>query len=426
MKTKEDYMLSPEKIKIIKSTVPVLEEHGEAITTRFYQRLFENHPELLNVFNQANQKQGRQQTALANAVYAAAAHIDNLEEILDNVKLIAHKHVSLGIKPEQYPIVGENLLKAMKEVLGDAATDEVIDAWSDAYGIIADAFIGIEADLYQQAKEQPGGWAGYRKFVVDKKVKESNVITSFYLKPEDQKQIAKFKSGQYLGVKVEIPGKDYTQLREYSISDSSGKDYYRISVKREDELPNHPEGVVSNYLHSHVQEGDVIEVSAPAGVFTLDTESNLPVVFISGGVGITPLMSMFNSLVESNSKKDIYFIHAAINGDYHAFKDHVKQRSSEKENIKSLVCYEKPTEEDRQNQSFDKEGFIDLEWLQSVLPSNEAKFYFCGPLPFMKAIYGALKKWNVPEENIHYEFFGPAGTLDVEVDFEPALSDHDE
>ncbi|MGZ4134492.1 MAG: globin domain-containing protein, partial [Tumebacillaceae bacterium] len=137
-------MLSPKTIEIIKSTVPVLEVHGTAITKRFYQMLFTNHPELLNIFNHANQAQGRQQNALAGAVYAAAANIDNLAAIIPVVKQIGHKHRSLGILPEHYPIVGETLLAAIKDVLGDAATDEIINAWAEAYGVIAGAFIGIE------------------------------------------------------------------------------------------------------------------------------------------------------------------------------------------------------------------------------------------------------------------------------------------
>ncbi len=140
-------MLKPETIAIIKSTVPVLEVHGKAITTRFYEKLFKSHPELLNLFNHGNQKQGRQQTALANAVYAAAVHIDRLHEIMPAVKGIAHKHVSLGVTPEQYPIVGENLLAAISEVLGDAATPEILGAWEEAYSVIAAAFIGVETEM---------------------------------------------------------------------------------------------------------------------------------------------------------------------------------------------------------------------------------------------------------------------------------------
>ena len=141
-------MLSQQTINIVKSTVPVLEVHGVAITTTFYKNLFEAHPELLNIFNHANQAKGRQQTALANTVYAAAVHIDNLAAIIPVVKQIGQKHVSLGIKPEHYPIVGEHLLGAIKEVLGDAATDEIINAWAEAYGVIADAFISVEEEMY--------------------------------------------------------------------------------------------------------------------------------------------------------------------------------------------------------------------------------------------------------------------------------------
>src|SRR5690606_16333195 len=128
---------------------------------------------------------GRQQAALANTVYAAAVHIDNLEAILPAVVQIANKHVSLGVKAEHYPIVGEFLLGAIKEVLGDAATDEIINAWAEAYGVIADAFIGVENSMYEQAENQENGWKFFKDFVVARKVKESDNITSFYLKPAD-------------------------------------------------------------------------------------------------------------------------------------------------------------------------------------------------------------------------------------------------
>src|SRR5690606_33534418 len=143
---------SQQTIDIVKSTVPVLEKHGKDITTHFYRIMFEAHPELLNIFNHANQEKGRQQTALANTVYAAGKYIDQLEVLVPAVKQIAHKHRSLGVKPEHYPIVGEYLLKAIKDVLGDAATDDIINAWGEAYGVIAQVFIDTEKEMYQQAK----------------------------------------------------------------------------------------------------------------------------------------------------------------------------------------------------------------------------------------------------------------------------------
>lgn len=403
-------MLEQKTIDIIKSTVPVLEQHGETITTRFYQLMFGNHPELLNIFNHANQKQGRQQKALAGTVYAAAQYIDNLEAILPVVKQIAHKHRSLGIKPEHYPIVGKHLLLAIKDVLGDAATDEIIDAWAQAYNLIADAFISVEVEMYNESATQQGGWDGFRNFVVDRKVEESDVITSFYLKPEDQRGIASFIPGQYISIKLEINGEEFTHIRQYSLSDAPGKDYYRISVKREAGTAN-PDGMVSNFLHNDVNEGDILKVSAPAGDFVLDTEKDTPVVLLSGGVGLTPMMSMLKTVVEVQPERKVTFIHAAANGNVHALREEVETLSVLNQ-VNPFFFYDSPTEEDRLNNRFDVEGYVTLEWLKENVSYQDADFYFCGPVPFMKAINRSLRELGVNEEKIHFEFFGPMGSLE--------------
>jgi len=407
--------LDPKKLEIIKATLPVVKEHGEAITKTFYKRMFQNHPELKNIFNMTHQITGHQPKALADAVYGAAANIEDFSQIIPVLERIGEKHRSLQIKPEHYPIVGENLLGAIKEVLGDAATNEIIDAWADAYGVISDVFIRMEDRMYKTTVAALGGWAGYRDFVVDKKVKESDVITSFYLKPKDGKQIAGFIPGQYISVKIEILGGEYTHLRQYSLSDSPGLDYYRISVKREDAKDNIPAGIVSSYLHNKVNEGDIIPITAPAGDFYLDMESNLPLVLISGGVGLTPMMCMLNTTVKEKLNREIYYIHAAVNSNYHAFKSHLNDLAAEHKNVKTFVIYEKPTEEDREMKTYDKEGFITPEWIQQVVPSKDADFYFCGPEPFMKVVNKSLKQWGIPDEHIHYEFFGSFGRLDAEI-----------
>jgi nitric oxide dioxygenase len=402
--------LSSKTIETVKSTVPLLQSHGKTITTHFYKRMFSKHPELLNLFNQTHQKLGRQPSALANAVYAAAAHIDCLEEILPEVKLIAHKHRSLGVKPEHYPIVGENLLAAIKEVLGETASPEVLAAWAEAYQVIADVFIQMERQLYEEAEQQPGGWKDFKHFIVVKKVKESDVITSFYLRAKDGERLPAFKPGQYISIKAKIPGEEYTHIRQYSLSDRPGKDYFRISVKREDATDAKPAGVVSTYLHQQVGEGDVLEISAPAGVFTLDQNSDQPVVLISGGVGFTPLVSMLKTLAHT-SDRPVTFIHAAINGRYHALRDEVLELASQHPNISTYFCYERPTDEDRALNRFDKEGYFDLQWLQSILKNKDAQYYFCGPVPFMREILRILNSMGIEEQNINYEFFGPKGEL---------------
>lgn len=406
MSTKATEILDQQTIKTIKSTVPVLAEHGEAITTHFYKRMFENHPELKNIFNQTHQRAGDQPKALANTVYAAAQYIDQLEVILPRVKQIAEKHRSLNVKPEHYPIVGEYLLKAIKEVLGDAATDDIMEAWGKAYGVIADAFIGVEKELYEEAELKKGGWTGYRLFDVVDKVKESDEITSFYLEPKDGKALADYKPGQYLTIKAEITGETYTHLRQYSLSDAPGKSYYRISVKKEQGLLDHPDGKVSSWLHDQVNPGDSIPVSAPAGDFYLDNHTERPLVLISGGVGLTPLMSMWKYAEKVQPDREVRFIHAARNGRVHAFKEEMEES---KQGTAHLI-YEKPEDQDRLKGLHTSEGYITLDWLKKVAP-EDAEFYFCGPEGFMKAVYAMLNRWGISQDRIHYEFFGPQGKL---------------
>ncbi|RKQ32995.1 NO-inducible flavohemoprotein [Oceanobacillus halophilus] len=396
--------LDKNTIDTVKSTVPVLQEYGTVITKRFYQMMFENHPELKNIFNQTNQRKGEQPKALANTVLAAALHIDNLEAILPVVKQIAHKHRSLNIKPEHYPIVGENLLAAIKDVLGDAATDEIISAWADAYGVIADVFISVEKEMYEEVQNKSGGWIDYRDFKVVKKVKESDVITSFYLKPADSGEFPNFEPGQYITVKAEMDDETYNHLRQYSLSCAPGEEYYRISVKREDAIGESPAGIVSTYLHNHVNEGDILPISAPGGEFVLDSNDSRPLVLISGGVGLTPMMSMLETTIKENPERKIYYIHAARSGKYHAMKQRVNEITSEHPQVTSLTVYDSPVE----GESCDKEGYIDYDLLKSELPTKDAAFYFCGPKGFMRAMYQNLTKFGVKEEDIHYEIFGPA------------------
>ncbi|MBK3493556.1 NO-inducible flavohemoprotein [Viridibacillus sp. YIM B01967] len=394
-------MLSASTIKIVKSTAPVLEVHGNAITKVFYHNLFEAHPELLNIFNHANQSKGRQQAALANTVYAAAVHIENLSAIIPVVQQIAQKHRSLGIKAEHYPIVGEFLLKAIKEVLGDAATDEIIQAWGEAYGVIADVFIQTEEALYKEAETQEGGWRYFKEFIVTKKVQENDKIVSFYLKAADDKKLPAYKPGQYITVQVTIPGEKYLHNRQYSLSQAAGEDAYRISVKREDE--GNPSGIVSVYLHEQLQEGDTLKVSAPAGEFHLDTTSKAPVAFISGGVGITPLMSMFETIATTDAERKTAFIHCARSENLHAFDTEIQERLEKMPNAAYIKL-----------NSNEPEGIINRGFIKQNI-ALESKVYVCGPVGFMEAVINDLYALGFKESQVHFEFFGPAMQLQVKV-----------
>jgi len=398
-------MLSANEIELIKNTAPVLATHGEDITGRFYELLFEQNPELSNIFNMNNQKGGDQQQALARAVYAFAAHVDNLEAILGEVERIAQKHASLGIRAEHYPLVGAALLEAIREVINPPA--EVVDAWGKGYGVLANVFIERESELYQQKAEQKGGWQQTRPFKVIGKERESELVTSFYLAPQDDEAIADFQPGQYIAIHLTPEGSEQQQIRQYSLSDSNKQNHYRISVKRE--ARKNLEGSVSNYLHDQVQVGNTLNISNPFGEFRLQ-KSDRPAVLISGGVGITPMQSMLETLASQDSSREVHFVHGAQDGSLHSFSKRLEQLSSEGK-VTPHIFYARASEQDRAAQNFQYEGYTDLTAIEAELPVGEAEFYLCGPLAMMKAVYLQLKMLKVEDSNIFYEVFGPTKSL---------------
>ncbi len=375
--------------------------------------MFEKNPEVAPFFNPANQAAGSQQKALAAAICAYAANIDNLEVLGGAVELIAQKHASLQIQPEHYPIVGENLLASIREVLGEGATDEVIAAWGEAYGFLAQILIGREKEIYHQHQVSLHGWGGFKTFRVARKEVESDVITSFYLEPKDGAAVPEFKPGQYITLRVPSPC-GHTTMRNYSLSDKSGQPWFRISVKRELGLESSTrEGFVSSYLHQGVQVGDSLEVGPPCGEFFLDlTEQHQrPLVLISAGVGVTPVMSMLLSVLEAMPARPVYFIHAALNGQTHAFNQVVRDLATRHSNLTVHFRYSEPTAQDRQCGVFDSEGFVDGQLIESLIPGRDADYYFCGPKPFMVNIYHQLLEWGVAPTQVHLEFFGPKQEL---------------
>ena len=352
---------------------------------------------------------------LAGAICAYAANIDNLAALGPAVELIAHKHCSLGIRPEHYPIVGKHLLAAVKDVLGETASAEVLAAWGEAYGFLAEVFIERESQIYREQAAMPGGWNGYRRFVVDRKRPESEFVTSFYLLPADENPLSAFKPGQYITVKIDHPTITATP-RNYSLSDRPGVGYYRISVKREPSLTaTAPSGLVSNHLHDHVHEGDVLEIGPPCGEFTLDPAqaAERPIALISGGIGITPLMSMLKSLAHQRVKTPVYFIHGARNSRHRALADEARRVAAACPNIHTHFRYDEPLADDLRREHCDSTGRIDASLLSELLPTIESDFYFCGPKPFMVGLLHSLKLLEVADTRIHYEFFGPKQDLVV-------------
>ncbi|HXO99943.1 MAG TPA: NO-inducible flavohemoprotein [Luteibacter sp.] len=393
-------MISAEHRAIIRSTVPLLEARGEALTTHFYDILLDENPEVRPYFNQANQVTGDQPRALANGVLMYAKHIDRLEALGDLVGAIVSKHVSLRIRREHYPLVGASLLRAIRDVLGaDVATDAVIEAWGVAYQQLADILAGAEEDVYARVASAPGGWRDGRDFVVVAKIPESEEVTSFHLVPTDGGAVYAHAPGQYIGLRVQVGGQD--MRRNYSLSAAPDGRGYRISVKR------HPGGAVSNHLHDHVHVGDTIELFPPSGHFVLE-ESDRALVLISGGVGITPTLAMLQAALATD--RPIHFIHAARHGGAHAFRDTIDELASRHPNLTRYYCYESVREGDPAPHAT---GFLDAELLGKWLPHADAlDAYYLGPKPFMQAMRRALRTLGVPDDRAKYEFFGPASSLD--------------
>lgn len=311
---------------------------------------------------------------------------------------------------------------------------EEVAAFAGAERLIpfhADVVIRVEASLplrftfgeFSPLLEQTGSWEqaiqsiaadGERNVYVDYEVfrieKESKAISSFYLRRADGKGHASYHPGQFLPIKVAIPGQSEPAARTYTISDTPTAGHYRLSIKREGD-----DALVSNFFHDRVVVGSRLEAMAPRGKFVFDEASERPVVLISAGVGVTPMIAMANFIAGEGQRTRIsrrtYFIHGVQNGRAHAFAGHIRQLADAHEFLTAHTRYSRTAGDDQLGKTHDSEGHIDLALLKSLLPFDDYDFYLCGPQPFMQALYDGLTDMGVSEARLHYESFGPATVL---------------
>lgn len=395
--------LSAQTIAIVTATLPALQNSGLAIVHEMYARMFRN-PEIRDLFNQSHHGvSDAQPRALAGAILAYAANIENLGALAPAVERIAQKHVGLQILPEHYPHVGQALLGAIQEVLGEAATPEVLEAWAEAYWFLAEILIAREKRVYAEQADTTGGWNGWRDFRVEKVIPESSLITSFILRPVDGGPVMAHRPGQYLSFAFQIPDHPPAK-RNYSISSAPNGQTYRISVKAE------PQGLVSRWLHAQPQ-GTVIKVAAPAGEFFLDRLPRRPVVLLSGGVGLTPMVAMLEWLVEQGSDQPIHYIHGTHDRNTHAMRGHIRDLAARDTAVRVTDFHQTPLADEVAGRDFDLAGLITDDWLIANTPAATADYYICGPRPFLRAAVSALSLAGVASSRIHYEFFGPADEL---------------
>ncbi|HET8792112.1 MAG TPA: NO-inducible flavohemoprotein [Modicisalibacter sp.] len=390
-------MLTSAQEGLIEATAPVVAEHLEAITQRFYPLMFERYPDVRALFNATHQASGSQAKALANGVLAYVQLRKDPARARQVMSTVVSKHVALGIRPDQYPIVGECLMAAIGEVLGDAVTAEIADAWSGLYAELAGLLIEMEDRRYHEFAQREGGWRGMRTFRIAATRQESQVIRSFVLAPEDGGPVADFEPGQFIGVKLIIDGEPV--YRHYSLSATPNGETYRLSIKRE------PGGRVSQHFHDRMTIGDTLELLPPSGDLTL-IEGGEPLMLLSGGVGQTPMLPLASRALEQGRK--VVYLHAAQHGELHAFGDELDAlKSRYPQQLRSVTLYDQP----QANDSPDHIGLIDRELLARYLPEGQPRCYFVGPQGFMSCIDEHLEDLGVAAERRHYEYFGPARPL---------------
>jgi nitric oxide dioxygenase len=396
-------MLSEKSIEVVKATLPAVGGAIGEITPIFYRRMFAAHPELeRDLFNRGNQAEGDQARALAGAIaaYATMLVTDTGREPEEILARIAHKHASLGIVADQYPIVHEHLFAAIVEVLGAAVTPEVAAAWDEVYWSMAGALVAMEKRLYAEAGVPPGDV--WRRLVVRQRTQESPDTVSFVLAAPDGGTLPLAYPGQYISVAVTLPD-GARQIRQYSLTRAPQRTAWGITVKAMPERvlsdgTTVPPGAVSNFLHDNVFEGDALTVSPPFGDLILDTTA-APLVLISAGIGCTPIIGMLHYLNRTAADRPVTVLHADRSPARHAHRRELVDRLPgaalhhwyEDLGVRSASDTTRP-------------GRIDL---GDIAIPADAQAYLCGPLPFMEQVRRALAERGVPEANIHYEVFGP-------------------
>jgi len=250
------------------------------------------------------------------------------------------------------------------------------------------------------ATEEPApAWPGFRQMRVATIHKESESVTSFVLVPADKQSLSLFQAGQFVVLRLIIdPGKAPV-LRSYSLSDLPAAHHLRISVKSE------LKGIGSSFLCDRTREGDVLDVSAPRGSFTLRA-SQSPVVLLSAGVGATPVMSMLHALASEKSQREIWWIYAARNRAEHPFAEESRSLLKQLSRGRGYIVYSRPAATDQVGTDFDAAGHIDAALLKRIGVSQGSDFYLCGPSSFLQNMRDGLQTWGVPADNVHTEIFG--------------------
>lgn len=381
--------LTPAHEATVKATLPVIGAHINEITPVFYKKMFANHPELLqNTFNRVNQRSGEQQKALAASVATFASMLVNPEgpDPVEMLSRIAHKHVSLGIIADQYQIVHDNLFAAIVEVLGEAITPEVAEAWDEVYAIMAKVLIDAEHALYASDGVVAGDVFRDAILVSRRSLTDSVDELTFEV-PSAPGAFAATKPGQYTSIGVKLSD-GARQLRQYSLVnwDATG---FTIAVQRD--------GEVSGALLDATAIGGRVDATLPAGDLVLSENDATALVLASSGIGSTPMTGMLSALVAGAGARDITVIHSDKSLENYAQGEVTRGLLDALESQGSTV---------RHYQTFaDRSDRLDIDALD--IPAG-ADWYLCGGNSFLQDLRGQLtSSAAVLPAQVHFELFSP-------------------
>ncbi|WP_040160721.1 globin domain-containing protein [Nigerium massiliense] len=380
-------MLSEKSRPVIEATAPVIAERIPHITPLFYRRMFTARPDLLDgMFSRSNQKSGEQPRALAGSIVNFAVHLLNHPDSYPDAVLsrIANKHAALGLQEDEYPTVYEHLFAAIADDLGDAATPEVVEAWTEVYWLMAHALIRMEKGLYaSQANDKMfAPWT-----VVDRQETGHDVVV-FTFEPADDTPVTQALPGQYVSIQT-VVSDGIKQPRQFTLLPAQTSQR-RFAVKLD------PKGEVTPLLHASLKVGDVVELSNPYGDLILRDVDN-PLVTMSAGIGVTPMLALLDALKEKNPQREVLVVHADHSPDAWPLADEMKADVDALPNATLKTFFEEPG-------TGDFDGFLDVTKLD--IP-EDANVVLCGPLPFLQHTREQLLAANVPAERIFYEIFGP-------------------
>jgi ferredoxin-NADP reductase len=269
----------------------------------------------------------------------------------------------------------------------------------------------LEQPFDSESEDENLRWNGFRKFHIQNVQSEAKNCVSIDLVPEDGRRLPFHLPGQHIAVRLTVPGQSRPIIRCYSLSDAPSSERFRITVRAlgpPRDLPNAPPGLASNYLSQHLTLGDRIDIKAPSGSFYLDLNDRRPVVCLAGGIGITPIMSMLNTMIQHKIKREVLLLYGVQNSEHHAFKSHLAKIAANCPHFNIVTCYSNPLATDKLGQDYQQAGRVSIDLIKKLVPSMHVPVYMCGPSGFMQTLFAALQEWGVPESLIHYEAFGPA------------------